>query len=48
MSDMRMDSAIRKLREKGYRMELFGASPEGRFLIGLNGELKPTMRYMNF
>ena len=40
MKDAKMDAAIKKLREKGYRMEVFGPSPEGRFLIGVNGELK--------
>jgi hypothetical protein len=40
MKDTKMDAAIKKLRENGYRMEVFGPSPEGRFLIGVNGELK--------
>jgi hypothetical protein len=34
------DSTIKKLRERGYRIEVVGPSPEGRFLIGVNGELK--------
>jgi hypothetical protein len=40
MKDANLDSAIKKLREKGYRMEVFGPSPEGRILIAVNGELK--------
>jgi hypothetical protein len=48
MNDTKMDAAVKKLRERGYRMEVFGPSPEGRFMVGVNGELKPTMRYMGF
>jgi hypothetical protein len=40
MKDARMDAAIKKLRENGYRIEVFGPSPEGRFMIGVNGELR--------
>jgi hypothetical protein len=40
MKDAKMDATIKKLRENGYRMKVFGPSPEGRSLIGVNGELK--------
>jgi hypothetical protein len=40
MKDPKMNSALKKLRERGYKMEVFGPSPEGRFMIQVNGELK--------